>query len=73
MCLLLVLVKAVKEGFMEAKDDVESACQRYGTHVVCLGVLPVALLYECSDKCILVPADTPFISVGGDGPLLIFR
>ena len=51
----------------------ESACQRYGTHVVCLGVLPVALLYECSDKCILVPADTPFISVGGDGPLLIFR
>ena len=61
------------------KDEVESTCQRYGTHVVCPGVLvsrvppcPVALLYERSDQCILVPADSPFISVGGDGPPLIF-
>ena len=61
------------------ENEVASTCLRYGERMVCPGIpvsrippCPVALLHERSDQCLLVPADSPFISVGTEGPTLIF-
>ena len=59
--------------------DEGTACLRYNVSRICPSTpvsrtppCPVALLYGRSDGCSLVPAKSPFISVGAGGPTLIF-
>ena len=61
------------------EGDIRSTCTQYDTRFICPGIpvsrnppCPVSLLYERSDRCDLIPADESYISVGKDGPTLIF-
>ena len=62
-----------------SEGDIGSTCTQYDTRFICPGVpvsrnppCPVSLLYERSDRCDLIPAAESYISVGRDGPTLIF-